>query len=103
MNEMKFGAFPTHPGEVVKDEIEFRKITQRELAANIGMSHTVLNEILNARRPITTQTAYIIEAALGISASMLLKLQMNYDMQTTRSDKGFMARLAAIRKVAAVF
>lgn len=103
MTESKFGAFPTHPGEVIKDEIEYRKITQRSLASRIGMSHTALNEILNARRPVTTQTAYIIEAALGISASMLLKLQMNYDMQTTRADKGFMARLAAIRKIAAVF
>lgn len=103
MNEMKFGAYPTHPGEIIKDEIEYRKITQRELAAKIGMSHTALNEILNARRPVTTQTAYIFEAALGISASMLLKLQMNYDMQTTQADKGFMDRIAAIRKIAAIF
>ena len=98
----KFGAFPTHPGEVLKEEIEYRKISQRKLAAQIGISHTALNEILNGKRSITTTTAYLIEAALNIPAAVLLKLQMRYDMQTAQSDKSFMERLASIRKIAAV-
>ena len=98
----KFGAFPTHPGEVLKEEIEYRKISQRKLAAEIGISHTALNEILNGKRSITTTTAYLIEAALDIPAAVLLKLQMRYDMQTAQADKSFMERLASIRKIAAV-
>ena len=98
----KFGAYPTHPGEVLKEEIEYRKISQRKLAAQIGISHTALNEILNGKRSITTTTAYLIEAALDIPATVLLKLQMRYDMQTAQSDKSFMERLASIRKIAAV-
>lgn len=103
MSAEKFGAYPTHPGEMLKDEIEFRKISQRKLAKDIGMSHTALNEILNGKRSITTTTAYLIEAALDVPASMLLKMQMRYDMHTAQSDKTFMERLAAIRKVAAIF
>ena len=38
---------PTHPGEVLKDEIEFRGISQKKLAKEMGVSYTVLNEILN--------------------------------------------------------
>lgn len=102
MAEERFGAYPTHPGEILKDEIEARGISQRKLAAEIGMSHTALNEILNAKRSVTTTTAYLLEAALDIPASSMLKLQMRYDMQTTKSDKGFMERLASIRQVAAV-
>lgn len=97
-----FGAFPTHPGEVLKEEIEYRKISQRKLAADIGMSHTALNEILNGKRSLTITTAYLLEAALDIPATLILKLQMRYDMQMAQSDQPFMERLAAIRKLTAV-
>ncbi len=102
MAENDFGFYSTHPGEVIKDEIEFRKISQRKLAAEIGMSHTALNEILNAKRPVTTTSAYLLEAALGVPAAMLLKLQLQYDMKMAKSDKNLLDRLAAIRKIAAV-
>lgn len=97
-----FGAYASHPGELLKDEIEYRKITQRKLADEIGISHTALNEILNGKRSISTATAFLIEAALDVPASLLLKMQMRYDMQATKSDKKFMARLTSIRKVASV-
>lgn len=99
---MKFGAYPTHPGEIIKDEIEYLKISQRQLATEIGMPYTALNEILNAKRSVSTASAYLFEAALGIPATTLLNLQMKYDLQTTRADKSFMERVAAIRRIAAV-
>ncbi len=102
MSDNDFGFYPTHPGEILKDEIEYRNLSQRKLAAEIGMSHTALNEILNAKRPISTATAYLFEAALGVSAGMLLRIQLRYDMQMAKSDKKLLDRLAAIRKVAAV-
>ena len=40
---------PTHPGEILKDEIEYRGISQKKLAKEMGVSYTVLNEILNAK------------------------------------------------------
>ena len=43
---------PTHPGEVIKDEIEYRGISQRSLAAQIGVSYTQLNEVLNGKRTL---------------------------------------------------
>ena len=36
---------PTHPGEILKDEIEYRGISQKKLAKEMGVSYTVLNEI----------------------------------------------------------
>lgn len=101
MGENKFGFYPTHPGEVLKDEIEYRGISQRQLAAEIGMPYTALNEILNAKRALTTTSAYLFEASLGISAELLLKLQLQFDMHKAQSDKGLLARLASIRKIAA--
>ena len=95
-------ATPTHPGEILKDEIEFRGISQRQLAEQIGIQYSVLNEILNKRRPLTEKTALLFEAALGIDAEPLMRLQLKYNMQTVRKDKSFTERLAKIRKVAAL-
>lgn len=95
-------AYPTHPGEVVKDEIEYRGISQRKLAEQMGISYKMLNDILNGRRPMTTATAMLLEAALGVPADSLMRLQLKYNMQQATRDKSFMERLAQIRKYAAL-
>lgn len=99
-NEMT-PVFPTHPGDVLKDEIEYRGISQRQLAEEMGIAYSALNEILNARRPVTEKTALLFEAALGVNAEPLLKMQMRYNLQSTKSDSTFMTRLAKVRRVAA--
>ena len=93
---------PTHPGEVLKDQIEFRGISQKKLAEETGISYTVLNEILNAKRPLNAEYAMLIEAALDLDAEPLLKMQTRYDMQMAKRDNTFMERLNKVRKIAAV-
>lgn len=92
-----------HPGEMIKDEIIARGITQKNLAQQMGVSYTVFNEILNGKRPVTTEYALLLEAALGTSASIWIGLQADYNMQKVKQDKSFMKRLDNIRKIAAVF
>ena len=46
---------PTHPGEMIKDEVEYRGLSQKKLAAEMGMSPSLLNEILNGRRRVSTE------------------------------------------------
>ena len=96
-------ARPIHPGEILKEEIEYRGISQGKLAVQMGMSYKMLNHILNERRPLTTQTAMLFEAALGISAQMLIGMQTDYNLRVVTQDKSFSARLAEIRKAVAVF
>lgn len=86
-----------HPGEMIKDELEARGITQKELAQQMGVSYTVFNEIVNGKRPVTTEYALLLEASLGTSASLWLRLQADYNMQKVRQDKSFMQRLDRIR------
>ena len=93
---------PTHPGELLKEEIEYRGISQKQLAADMGVSYTVLNDIVNCKRPVNTKFALLCEKALGIPAYMLLRLQTDYDMITTKRDKSFLKKLADVRKIAAV-
>ena len=92
---------PIHPGELLKDEVEYRNIPQKRLAEQMGVSYKVLNDILNCRRPISTQTALLIEAALDIPAHILIGMQTDYNMQIAKSDKSFVERLSNIRKIAA--
>lgn len=102
MANVKFGYTPTHPGEVLKDEIEYRKISQRKLAEQIGMSYKALNDLLNGHRSLTVSTAMMFEAALDVPADSLMRLQLKYNMQQTANDKSFMDRLNQIRKYAAL-
>lgn len=91
-----------HPGELLKEEIESRKLPQTRLAAQTGISYKILNDILNCRRPLTTATAMLFEAALGISAGLLMRMQLDYNMRQAASDKSFMERLNQVRKYAAL-
>ena len=87
---------------MIKDEIIARGLTQKELAKQMGVSYTVY-EILNGKRPVTTEYALLLEAALGTNASIWIGLQADYNMQKAKQDKSFMKRLEEIRKIAAVF
>ena len=94
---------PTHPGEVLKEEIESRGVSQRKLAKEMGISYSLLNEVLNCKRPVLTEYALLLEAALGIEAEMLIKMQARYNMVVTKRNKKFLEKLNKVRKVAAVF
>lgn len=94
---------PTHPGEVLKDELEFRGISQRGFAQKIGVSYSVLNEVLNGKRALNTELAMMVAAALDVDAAPLLAMQNEYDMQMAERNVSFMEKLKSIRRVAAVF
>ena len=102
MGNFGYGFRPTHPGELLKEEIEYRNITQIHLAKQMGIPYTALNDILNERRPLTANTAMLFEAALGINADLLMRIQLKYNMQIARQDKSFANRLAEIRKMSAL-
>ena len=94
--------FPIHPGEIIKDEIEFRGISQRSLASQMGISYTLLNEVLNGKRQVNTEFAMLIEAAMDLDADTLVRMQSRYNMQVARKDKTLTERLAKIRQKAAL-
>lgn len=94
--------YTIHPGEVLKDEVEARGISQKVLADSINMPYKVLNDILNGRRSITAETALLFEAALDISAKTLMSLQVDYNMQAARKSNLFLNRLSSVRKIAVV-
>ena len=93
---------PIHPGEMLKDELDARGMSQRKFAGLIGMPYTAFNEIINGKRPITTDTALKIEAATGISPNIWIGLQTDYNLQTARRNNKLATVLENIRKAVAV-
>ncbi len=94
----------THPGDVLKEELEARGISQKKFSELISVPYTQLNEILNGKRPVTTDFALMMEAALGINPEMLTNMQMRYNMSVARQKKSLLDRLVDIKRAcAAVF
>lgn len=91
----------THPGDVLKEELEARGISQKKFSEILSIPYTQLNEILNGKRPVTTDFALMMEAALGINPELLINMQMRYNMSVARQKKPLLARLTDIKKTCA--
>lgn len=102
MSDLGFPFRPVHPGELLKDELQSRNLSQKSVAKQLGLPYTAFNEVLNGKRPVTTDFAMIMEAGLGTSSSLLLRMQTDYNLQVAKQDKSFANRLANIRKIASV-
>lgn len=75
-----------HPGIALAEEIEYRQLTKKEVAEKMGISPTVLSEILSGKRAITSALAIKIEDALKINALYFLSMQMRYDYYTLKKE-----------------
>lgn len=74
----------THPGILLKDELDACGINQKDFATEIGMQKTMLNEIVKGKRPITADLAVLLERTLGVSADYWLRFQSQYDLDLAR-------------------
>ena len=92
---------PTHPGDVLKEELESRGISQKKMAELLNVPYTQLNEILNGKRPVSTDFALMIEAALGINPDMLINMQNRYNMALSHQKPSLVNRLMDIRRACA--
>lgn len=70
----------THPGEMIKDELKERGMTQKQLASETGINASVLSETINGKRSVSLNMALALEKALGIPADIWMNLQTQYDL-----------------------
>ena len=75
---------PTHPGEILREDVlPGAGLTPDKLARLLGVSRRTISEILNERRPVTTDMAYRLARAFGTSPEMWLGLQHDVDLSDT--------------------
>ena len=72
----------THPGELIKDELKERGLTQKQLAEMTGIKASVISETINGKRSVSLNMAVALEKALSIPAEMWMNLQTQYDLDS---------------------
>ena len=74
-----------HPGYTLRQEIEARGMSQRELAARMGRPEQIISDIVNGKKTITPATALELEPVLGIPAQYWVKLVTEYSGARARA------------------
>jgi addiction module HigA family antidote len=77
----------SHPGEILREELEHRGMTQTAFAGYLGIKDSYLSDIINGKRGVGVAMALRLERALGSSAEFWLGLQTNYDLAQARATE----------------
>ncbi|MCA9103236.1 MAG: HigA family addiction module antitoxin [Pirellulales bacterium] len=80
---------PIHPGEILLEE--FLKpfgLSQNQLARDLDVPATRINEVVNGARPITIDTAMRLARYFGTTPEFWLNLQQRYDLLAAQSTLG---------------
>lgn len=80
------------PGEYLEEWIEDQGLSQQRVADLLGCSRKQVNEIINGRAPVTSDTAMRLERVVGIPADSWLRYEAAYRADLARiSDEGNLA------------
>lgn len=72
---------PSLPGEILQEEFLLPlKMTQSELAAQMGVPIQRVNGLVRGRRSVSAETALLLAKILGTSPQFWMNLQTNYDL-----------------------
>lgn len=84
---------PPHPGELLKDNVDELGLSVAEAAKGLGVTRQQLYNVINGKSAITPEMAVRLEKALGGTADLWLRMQMNYDLaQVRRNDRAIKVR-----------
>jgi HTH-type transcriptional regulator / antitoxin HigA len=74
------------PGRILMRELEARGWTQKDLAAIIGRPIQTINEIIQAKKQITPETALELAEAFGTSAEFWTNLETKYRLHLAKKE-----------------
>ncbi|MDR3086731.1 MAG: HigA family addiction module antidote protein [Azoarcus sp.] len=76
---------PTHPGEVLREDvIAALGLPVKEAAERLGVSRVTLSRVLNCRAAVSPELALRLEMSGVGTADMWLSLQRNHDLAQVR-------------------
>jgi addiction module HigA family antidote len=75
---------PSHPGRLIKADIDELGISVIDAAKALGISRQQLHAVISGRAGVTPEMAVRLEKALGSTADTWLRMQMNYDLAQVR-------------------
>ncbi len=72
---------PTHPGEILLEEFLVpKKMSQIELARQMGVSLQRINTLINGRRDMTAETALLLSRVFKTTPEFWMNLQVAHDL-----------------------
>ena len=77
-NKMK----PIHPGEILRDELDFLNLSANQFAMKLHVPANRITSILNGKRAITAETALRFAKFFGTSPELWINLQTAFDLKT---------------------
>src|ERR1700730_10666411 len=86
-----------HPGEFVREELEARWWSQRDLAYILGVPEQAVNLIVSGKRGISPEMAKALGQVFGLSAEYFANLQRAYEMSLAREPDPSIARRAMLQ------
>lgn len=90
---------PTSPGEMLREEFLVPlELTQTELAERMGVPVGRVNQILQAKRAVTADTAVRLSRVLGMSGESWLGLQTDWELWHARREVNWRALTPIARK-----
>jgi len=84
------------PGEFLREELEARNWTQVDLATIMGRTSRLVNEIVNAKRAITPETAKALGEAFGTSPELWMNLESVWQLSKVRNSSDGIRRRAKL-------
>ncbi len=76
---------PSHPGSLIKSDLDELGLSVVEAAKALGISRQQLHSVIAGRAGVTPEMALRLEKALGSTADTWLRMQMNYDLAQIRT------------------
>ncbi len=90
------------PGEFIKEELEARGWTQRDLAAIIDRPVQAVNELISGKRSVTPDTARALGEAFGTGPELWMNLESAWRLSQVKSDTRDIARRSKLYSKAPV-
>ena len=78
----------SHPGRVLKAELEARGVSASQLALKIRVPANRITSILRGERAVTAETALRLGRFLGTGPAFWMNLQTAYDISVIEDKKG---------------
>lgn len=86
-----------HPGEFIKEELEARNWSQRDLAFILGCPEQAVNMIISGKRGISSEMAKALGDSFGVPADLFSNLQRAFDLANARDPNPGIAKRARIQ------
>ena len=97
MNTQHRGWTPV-PGDFIREELEARGWTQRDLAFILGCAEQGVNQIISGKRGISSEMAKSLGDAFDVSAELFANLQNAYDLSRSRDPDPAISRRAKLQE-----